>query len=340
MNTIIVIVLLVVVIALAMLFIAKYRQGKMFSGGAMKKTTRPRGKKIPVGGPREGLKVQKELDLPVTKLDAGAITKAISEIESIHTGFGPVTDADIKKFGAVAKSLKLDPSVVEKLSNIVVSGKIAQSVSNVIAASDEIVAASASGKTIVDIANEKSMPPIAVARQILLTRGNNLQKIREMLQGKEKLPDDLAEQVADAAKLDHSSSINMDAIKAVSAKHEATVAAWLKKNKVAFKTEEQLRAEQTANPQFGKPIATPDFFFEEPVKINGELVNWLEAKDWPLFESEGPIASRMLRSLTQQAIKYNRHFGRGAFIFSCGIVDGVKLSTDKGPIDAVLLSGP
>lgn len=340
---IIVLLIAVVVIALIVAMCIKHR-GSLSAvvrggyedlvGGAPPK--RKPTKNLTVGGPRDGLKVQKEIELTGKTIDKATIDKAIEAIDSIHTGYGPVTEAHTKKMKEAAGKLKVDPMLLERLAHIVIANRTARAVEGVIAASDDIVKMSSDGKTIMEIAEAKSFPPIAVARQILMTRGNDLKKTRAMLNGEEKLPEDLVDQVAEAAKADHGSSIWMKVVRDDATAYEKSIEAMLKKNKIAFKTEEELRTEQTSDPRFGRPVATPDFFFPEPIKINGQLVNWLDVKDWPLFSDE-KVGARMMRQLGYQAIKYNKHFGRGAFMFSCGIVPDTKLSTDKGPIDITIL---
>lgn len=290
---------------------------------------------------REGLKVQKELELGgAVTLDAATIEKAISAIESINSGFSPIDDAERKQLADAAKKLKMDPEVLENIRHIVISGHIASKVSDVIKQSDEIVADSKNGKTIMQIATERGLPPVSVARQLLLARGSSIKEIRSMFDGETPLPDDLAKQVEEAKAHDHGSKNSMQEIKAHANEFEKKIAAWLKKNKVTFKTEEDLKAEQIADPRFGRPIATPDFFFPEPIKINGELVNWLDVKNYPMFKTDNAlVGNRMIKHMGYQAVKYNRHFGRGAFLFNGGVMSGVTLETEKGPVDVGILSG-
>lgn len=339
--------LIILVIILALLVVSAFMSRGAIGGGAESSNNKrkSRGRKFEsVAGPREGLKVQKDVELkPKTKLTSETVEKVINEINATKT-FAPLNGEEKKSLDAAAKKLKVPEDTVESMRHIVVSQRIANRVGEVIENSDSINKSHSEGKTIVEIANEKKLPPVAVARQILMSKGSSINEVREMLRGDTPIPDkDLAKQVQDAIKMDHGGKPSMEKIFNDSEKFEKKTGDWLKKSGVSFKTEQDLKEQQIADPRFGRPVATPDFFFENPIKLNGNLVNWLDAKNFPLFNSdnltEGAHGPKLLKSMAYQASKYNRNFGRGAFLFAHGIQDGVKLETKKGPIDVDLVDG-
>ena len=114
----------------------------------------------------------------------------------------------------------------------------------------------------------------------------------------------------------------------------------MKKSGVEFETEDDLKKAQTADERFGKPVATPDFFFKAPITVNGKLLNWLEIRNYPMFDLEGVVAapadsgasakplSKIVKNVLRQSSKYNRHFGNGAFVFR-GMQADMSLGDDE-----------
>lgn len=349
-SPIIVIVLVILLLCVAMLLCGKPSgaigglagiiggAAGLISGGG-----KPRKRKFePVAGDRSGLKVQAELKLPSAKpLSDADVKKAVAVVKE-KLSFEPMGAAEKKHLEENAKKLKMNPNTLIGMRHIMTSQHIANNVADVIAASDAIVADSKSGKTIVEIAAARNAPPLAIARQILLTRGSTMREVREMITGKSPLPEDLADQVAAAVKLDHGSRESMEKIMKHAEEFEKEIQAWLDKNKIKYKTEAQLKDEQTADPKFGRPVATPDFFFPDPIKLNGNVVNWLDAKDFPFFsmsvEGQPDRTPKVVKSMAYQASKYNKNFGRGVFVFSGGVADGVSVATKKGPVDVDLIA--
>lgn len=313
-------------------------------GGAMRKGTKKGKRKFdPLGGPRDGLKVQKELELKQPKpLDQKTVDEAMSVINE-KLSYGPLDESEKKSLEAGAKKLSVDPGFIIKMRHVATHQNIANKTSDVINNSTEIAKEHAGGKTIMQIAKDRNLPPASIARQILLGKGYDIKTIRSMFQGETPPPEDMVAQLKEVEANDYTSHSNIKKIYADADKFKAKVAAWLDKNKVKYKTADDLKKEQIADPKYGRPIATPDFFFMEPIKINGNLVNWLSTKDFPLFKTErmqiGGRDSKMLKQMAYAVMKYNKNFGRGAFIFSEGVQQGVELATKQGPVDVDLLTG-
>ena len=98
---------------------------------------------------------------------------------------------------------------------------------------------------------------------------------------------------------------------------EEAVVAYLRSclgtNPGIFLTEEELLAEMRAGKRDRGP--TPDVLFLKPVKINGVLVNWLDAKQYyasAILAHNKAIPNGKLKN---QAFRYNEKYGTGAFVF-------------------------
>jgi hypothetical protein len=78
-----------------------------------------------------------------------------------------------------------------------------------------------------------------------------------------------------------------------------------------IRTQEELVEEQRE--KYGRPVATPDLLFRHPVQVNGRKIMWVDAKNF--YACDLPFVRR---SLEEQAAKYNKHFGPGAFMFRYG----------------------
>lgn len=104
---------------------------------------------------------------------------------------------------------------------------------------------------------------------------------------------------------------------------------WLKTNypSIGFKTQETLSKEQTY--KYGKPYATPDILFDEPILIttmdkNGNetesLIKWIDAKNYTLVDI--PF---ILKSIHKQADKYVSNYGPGALAFHYGFTRNIDI---------------
>lgn len=308
---------------------------KPVSGAAEKPAKKSR--RETAGGPRDGLSVQKELEIVKSDdLAAKAVSDAVAYISEYDT-FAPLDAKEQKHLEAGAKKLGMSVDQLVAMRHVIVSQKIAGRISDVIQNAEKIYEAHSGGKSMLDIANDMKYPPLAVARQILL-KDHDMQAVRAMLSGEEKLPAELDKQVHECIAADHGGEPSMEKIMAEHKKFEKAVAAFLKKSGVEFETEEDLKKSQTADPKFGKPVATPDFFFKNPIKINGKLINWLEIRNYPMFDlssvSGEDRVPKIIKNVMHQSSKYNRHFGSGAFVFR-GIQPGVVVSDAKAEIELI-----
>lgn len=280
--------------------------------------------------PEREEKQDKPLDLGSTETIAAATMKSAIDAVSELVDFGPLTGDTQKKLEKKAKDLKVDVGLLIKLHRVITKEKIITSVEGAKAKSDEIVAA-AKSSSILEVAKKMKLPPLVVARQVLLAKGHELPATTAILKGEQPVDDDLQAQINEAAAHDFGGDNNMQAIVAAENKVKDAVAKELKKKNISFKNADQLREDQVK--EHGKPIATPDFFFAGPVEVAGRDINWLKVVDFPLTSA----SARTVARAAYKAINYNKIFGQGAVLFS-HLEEGAKLATKKGDVDCLLLA--
>jgi hypothetical protein len=105
---------------------------------------------------------------------------------------------------------------------------------------------------------------------------------------------------------------------------ESDLVKWIKDNypDIRFKTQAQLVEEQTT--RFGKPFATPDILFDEPVLVKisdtSQLIRWIDAKNYTLIK-----VPFIMQSIHKQAEKYLQNYGPGALAFHYGITKDIHI---------------
>lgn len=289
--------------------------GLAFMGGrADGRTTRPHAKAQmpPLYDNRANLTPSGTLEIPKS-----TITLTDDDLKKIAADlpktFEPLT-AKSPEIADLAKKYKLPARVILGIRNFMNQAKMPEFIKTV---KDSPL--TTSSKPSLEVAKELHVPPSAVVKQRLLNEGKLWDEVQNIL----KNP---TEDIIDALRADHLSSLNMEPFYEESKKFQDTVAKKLKAAGIKdYLSADELRAEQTADGK--KPVATPDFFFKTPITVSpqNEVVHWIVLKDYPLLNSKVLIGapdeqSMQIKRMASLAKKYNKHFGPGAFIFSGGLV--------------------
>lgn len=116
-------------------------------------------------------------------------------------------------------------------------------------------------------------------------------------------------QLKKAISNDYYCLINQDDILKESMEFEKKIEKILIKNKIKFKTQEDLVKEQTE--LYGKPINTPDFLIQSDLFINNIKINWIDAKNY-----YGININFYKQNLYKQTKKYIKDYGTGCIIYS------------------------
>jgi hypothetical protein len=85
----------------------------------------------------------------------------------------------------------------------------------------------------------------------------------------------------------------------------------LDKNNIPYFSQDELVSQQIK--KYGKAMSTPDFLLKEPILINNNIINWIDAKNY-----FGTNVQLYYNSIAKQSLKYVDWYGSGAFIFKYG----------------------
>ena len=165
------------------------------------------------------------------------------------------------------------------------------------------------GTTFCQIAAKFEFPPVLLAFLLLTKDGEYSKKgYRKLLHDPDQIKDKrLKREIKEVVKQDRIYSPNgSDVQKMRGVKGEETIEKWLKKKKIDYRTEEDLRGE------FPK---TPDFLFDEPIFHRGSEVFWIESK--ASFGDRIEIN----KNLRKQLVPYIELFGEGMVIYLFGTID-------------------
>lgn len=105
--------------------------------------------------------------------------------------------------------------------------------------------------------------------------------------------------------------IDQSQIHADSEQFELDIKNILDKLNIQYKTQEDLVQEQIKS--HGKPINTPDFLIKSDLFINGQKINWIDAKNF--YGSNIPFVKEKIKKQTE---KYLKKWGPGSIVFSLG----------------------
>ena len=163
------------------------------------------------------------------------------------------------------------------------------------------------------ISKKYNYPPVTILRLIMENNGFSKKKISNILTKKESLKKKFCrKQLNIALENDITADINQSKQLESSRNFEMKVNGEFDKHNIKYLTEEQLRKKGTT--------LTPDLLLEEPIKINGVLMHWIDAKDF-----YGSNLRIITRGLNKQSSKYNDKFGKGAFVFHHGFSEKLNI---------------
>lgn len=314
----------------AFLFAANRAKFGLVQGGASAGAA-PCGIYVGAASPQAGPETPKALAWPdFTPHPPTVVKKCIAAVRGpggiTSRGFGPAGPDETARLAAAAGALTgqglcpPDLAALLKLRTLELSHSARTGGVRAQRFGDRIRAAWRGGEPITEVALRFRVPPLAALKQALVEEGHSEGEVKRLL----ALPDgELAAHVAAASDADLGSRLHCMRAQADAAEFEAVLGRWLTARGVAFRTEAESRAA-------GPGALTPDILLSAPVTIRGRRVYWLDAKNYPGFDS--PLT---LKGLKRQAAKYIAAFGPGAFVFNGGVAAGSAL---EGP-ELLLLDG-
>ncbi len=175
------------------------------------------------------------------------------------------------------------------------------------------------------ISKKYDLSPILTLKNILSSRYSK-DKIKDFFYGKhlDKLSEFDLEQLNFAKENDIFSKVDQTEQLNNSKNFELEIQNFLVKNKIKFKTQNELTKEQIK--KYGKAINTPDFLILSDFYINDKKINWIDAKNF-----YGANTFLIKNNIQKQISKYIDEYGFGSIIFNLNF-------SEKLHFDNVLLT--
>lgn len=166
---------------------------------------------------------------------------------------------------------------------------------------------------ILEISKKYDGSPLNIMR-IILSKSNSKEKVKKLFNNPQLLNAHDKEQFTIAKENDAFALVNQDTIQLHAANFEKQIEQVLIKNKIKYKTQEDLTKEQIIT--HGKAFSTPDFLIESELLINGNQIKWIDAKNF-----YGSNTNFVKSKINEQTKKYINNYGDGSIIFNLGFND-------------------
>lgn len=167
------------------------------------------------------------------------------------------------------------------------------------------------GESFVSLSKEMGFSTVLMALILLKHRGMGRREIQKMLKCPEGIKDRrLSRELSEVVKKDFIFSPNAHLLQREKARMgEEFIRDWLLGKDIDFLTEKEIKERGGTK--------TPDFLLENPLKIDGMGICWIDSKG--LFGDE----SEHRRFLKKQFLEYIELFGAGMVVYWYGFVDSV-----------------
>lgn len=164
------------------------------------------------------------------------------------------------------------------------------------------------GKTLLKISKKINFPPVLLSQIILQEFGLTRKETRSYINNPYRIKDNrIRKELIRATKKDFAYSPRAHEKQLKRGKlAEEKLKKWLIKNNINFQREKELRK------KFRK---TPDFLLEEPIKIDGTKIYWIESK--ASFGDD----KEMKKDLKKQLLAYQEMFGNGMVVYWYGFIE-------------------
>lgn len=201
-----------------------------------------------------------------------------------------------------------------------------------------------------------NMPPLYILRAYAQFQFPNVPP-KAILSG--KVASDLTAAIAWANEHDAESIPNKAQSQREGELYERTLEQYLDAAGIKYRTQASVSAEQIKSS--GHAYATPDILFTEPIELTvgsrTVTIHWMDAKHFmyvPLvpnrellgrIETDRYAPSYIDTKLAEQAVRYQQHFGSGAFVFAFGYMKSTGPSgfysrhIDIPGVECIMLSG-
>ena len=251
------------------------------------------------------------LNIKINKISY-KLEKKLAKAVIIKGNYRKLTDKQLDKLNNYIKKKKLDINLNDILSirSAYMTIKIIKDSSKLESSMNKINKLYKKGIKLSWISRKYDLSPILILKNIF---SNNFskEKIKDFFYGKQlnKLNKFDLEQLNFAKENDIFNKVDQTEQIKNSENFELEIRNFLIKNKIKFKTQNELAKEQIK--KYGKTINTPDFLILSDFYINDKKINWIDAKNF-----YGANTFLIKKNIQKQITKYIDEYGFGAIIFS------------------------
>jgi hypothetical protein len=251
------------------------------------------------------------LNIKINKISY-KLEKKLAKAVIIKGNYRKLTDKQLDKLNNYIKKKKLDINLNDILSirSAYMTIKIIKDSSKLESSMNKINKLYKKGIKLSWISRKYDLSPILILKNIF---NNNFSKdkIKDFFYGKhlDKLNKFELEQLNFAKENDIFNKVDQTEQIKNSENFELEIRNFLLKNKIKFKTQNELAKEQIK--KYGKTINTPDFLILSDFYINDKKINWIDAKNF-----YGANTFLIKKNIQKQIQKYIDEYGFGSIIFS------------------------
>lgn len=227
------------------------------------------------------------------------------EIEHLETNI--INNSKFKKYNISIEQIK-------SIRSSFIKNKMIKKHHSLIAKSNNIVKDYDNKIGILAISEKYDGSPLNIMR-VILSKTNSKEKVKKLFNNPKLLNDYDYKQFEIAKANDDFALVNQDLIQQHAEDFERQLEKILIKNKIKYKTQEDLTQEQIKS--HGKAFSTPDFLIESELTINGQEVKWIDAKNF-----FGSNSNFVKSKINEQTKKYINNYGKGSIVFNLGFNDG------------------
>jgi hypothetical protein len=215
-----------------------------------------------------------------------------------------------------ASKLRLPQGVLEAVLNLKIIRSVKENYHLLEGSKAELLAEWEAGKSILEIAEERSFPPVLIARFLLSAMGFSRKRVKKLALGRESSGDDrLDAELAEAQKRDFVFSRQAHERQRLRGElGEEITRAWLRSRGATFISEDSMVKVAGAK--------TPDFLVSG-LRVLGMPITWVESKAVFADEEEHRLYMR------KQLSHYIKNFGPGMVVYWYGYVDSILANTSE-----------
>lgn len=269
-----------------------------------------------------------DLNFSINPLDSSIEKYICSKLDLIpYKSYSKMSEKEINKIYnkvinyAKLRNLKIPnyfcPEIILSIrANLMRSHMIVNHI-KVLSNESKIIEDYTNGIGVLELSTKYDGSPLNILRLVFYKKYKK--KLTQLIKKKKILSKRDLEQLNIAISNDLYALVNQDEILKKSTEFELKIQKILDNLGIRYKTQEQLAQEQIQ--ESDKATNTPDFLILDDLWINGEKINWIDAKNF--YGLNTPYLKKRIK---HQIKKYLDVWGFGSIIFSLGFCSKLKIN--------------